>query len=141
MGKVHRHSVTQEHPHTGKQTFASPKACEVYRQATRLLWNRGGGGADLPPLPAGGLRIAVVNRPTGDRNISNAGDVADAIQRAFPSSLIDLKVRERETFASQLRIYGESDVVISAHGGSMANTPMMKEGSLLIEVDRHPPKL
>lgn len=36
--QVHRHDVTAEHPHSGKQTFASPKACAIYREAMRRVW-------------------------------------------------------------------------------------------------------
>ena len=140
--QVHRHSVTAEHPHSGKQTFASPKACAIYREAMRRVWAPTAAAAadgtnqvhktrldalialekitplmffvfvspffheSFPPPPPSpqayerrplnpdALRIAVVNRPTGDRNMSNAGDLQAALRAAFPGASVDLHVRE-----------------------------------------------
>lgn len=46
------------------------------------------------PLNPAALRIAIVNRPTGDRNMSNAGELQEALRAAFPGSAVNLNVRE-----------------------------------------------
>jgi len=35
-------------------------------------------------------------------------------------------------------VYGEADVVVSCHGGSLANAPLLESGRLLVEVFSNP---
>ena len=90
---VSRLRVASEHPHTGKHTFASPAACAIYRRATRSLWadddeGQGQGQGQGDAGSGGRLRVALMNRPLGDRNISNIEAVREAVQAAFPEALV-----------------------------------------------------
>jgi hypothetical protein len=152
--QVHTHFINiHEKPHTGKQYFASRAACDLYRQALSVLWKnteKNTSSSTSSPLPGSSslansppprprlLRIAIINRPHDDRNISNCAEVLSALKRAFPESEVTSHMREDVSFQEQLRVFGEADVVVAAHGGSLANLPAMKEGSLLIEVFSNP---
>jgi hypothetical protein len=142
--QIHRHVSTKEHPHSGKHTFASPASCNIFREAIRPLWDNvldaaiAAGGTLLPPPRTvrleEGMKVAIVNRPTGNRNISNVDQLEAVLRAAFPGATVQIHVREHDKFAAQLRVFGEADVVIAAHGGALVGVPAMAPGSLLVEV-------
>jgi len=142
--QIHRHASTKEHPHTGKHFFASPASCNIFRNAIRPLWDdtfikAAAAGKLLPSTPRtvrfdDGMNVIILNRPSGNRNISNVGDLETALRAAFPSATVQSHVREHDKFAAQLRVFAEADVLISAHGGALVGVPAMAPGALLVEV-------
>jgi len=142
--QIHRHASTKEHPHTGKHFFASPASCNIFRNAIRPLWDdafneAASAGKALPLTPRtvrfdDSMKVVILNRPSGNRNISNVGDLETALRSAFPGATIQSHIREHDKFAAQLRVFAEADVLITAHGGAMVGVPVMAPGALLVEV-------
>ena len=70
-----RHPSIEEHPHVGRQWFASPAACAVFRDAIAPLWADAAAdpaadaAADAAAQPPA-FRIAVVNRPDAADGLS-----------------------------------------------------------------------
>ena len=72
------------------------------------------------------------------RSVSHAERTESASQRCVnvdvDARAADVSPSSATPFAEQLAAYARADVVVAAHGQSMAMAPAMREGALLVEV-------
>jgi hypothetical protein len=120
----------------GLQWFASRTACAHFR----------GTLADYPSAnlaPTGStinvLRIAVVNRAVLKDGRSISEDSAKALMRylraEYPGAFVEYYIQDAGlSLVAQMKIYTHSDVVITPQGANMVFLPLMRPGSLIIEV-------
>lgn len=124
----------------GLQWFASRTACSHFRSALEPV-SSDYLSATLTPTGATIelLRIAVVNRAILNDGRSISEDSAKVLMKhlraEFPGAFVEYYSQDAGlSLVTQIHIYSQSDVVITPQGANMVFLPLMKLGSLIIDV-------
>jgi Glycosyltransferase 61 len=90
-------------------------------------------GLDGPPAARGARRLFVSRRDAAKRRVVNE----EVLVAALGDLGFEVVVPGAVSFAEQVRVFSEAEIVVGPHGAGLANALFMPEGSAMLEL-HHP---